>query len=107
MMHNMANDLHLKKKGTRIRYKYNINQQIERLPYKPNLIDQIVTHLKAQGITRASFYRDRIIRLNSTQSIPSDRLIIYSKVFECSTEDLLNHTIKARSIRQVMNRATK
>lgn len=83
-------------------YKYNINHQIGLLPFKRNLIQQIIDHLAKSGITRNEFYSDRAIPFGSDKSIPSDRLMIYAKVFECAIQDLVNHKVNADSIRDVM-----
>lgn len=84
-------------------FKYNINQQIGLLPFKKNLIQEVIEHLAKYGITRNEFYADRAIPFGSEKSISSDRLMIYAKVFDCTTEDLVNHEINARSIREVMD----
>lgn len=88
--------------ATKPKFKYSINHQIGLLPHKRDLIQQIIDHLAKHGITRTEFYADRRILLDSKKSIPSDRLMIYAQVFECKTEDLVNHQVNAKSIREVM-----
>lgn len=83
-------------------YKYNINHQIGLLPFQRNLIQKIIEHLAKSGITRREFYSDRAIPFGSDKSIPSDRLMIYAKVFECTMQDLVNHKVNADSIREAM-----
>lgn len=84
------------------KFKYNINHQIGLLPFRRDLIQQVIEHLAKHGVTRNEFYADRAILVDSKKSIPSDRLMIYAQVFECTTDDLVNHHVSAKSIREVM-----
>lgn len=87
-------------------YKYKINDQIGQLPREISIND-LVAHIGKHGISRDEFYRDRAIKFGSDKSIPSDRLMIYAKVFDCSTEELMNHEVNAKSIREVAQKAVK
>lgn len=98
----MAKTIRLKSR-VKPSYKYNIDQQIGLLSFKKNLINELIEHLAKYGITRSEFYRDRAIPFGSEKSISADRLMIYAKVFDCTTEELVNHEINARSIREVMD----
>lgn len=79
------------------RFKYALNQQIGLLPHKRDLIGQLIQHLQNEGISRNEFYSDRAIPFNSPKSIPSDRLLKYASVFDCSIDDLINQPVKAKS----------
>lgn len=102
----MAKVIQLQKNKPRPKYKYAINEQINGLPrtYK---INQLIQHLADQGITRNEFYSDREIPYNSEKSISADRLLIYCKVFDCSIDDLINHEVKATSLRQTIGKKFK
>lgn len=95
----MAKVIALPRKKTIPKYKYALNEQISMLP-KSMKTAEVVEHLKENKVTYDEFYRDRKIPYGSESSIPSDRLFIYAKVFDCPVADLLNHEIKAKSIRQ-------
>lgn len=97
----MAKTIRLKTR-TKPSYKYNINQQIGLLPFKKNLIDQLITHLAKHDVTRNEFYADRSIPFGSDKSIPHDRLYIYATVFDCTVDDLVNHEVKATSFRETL-----
>jgi hypothetical protein len=79
-------------------YKYGINEQVSLLDRKIKVGD-LLTHLADNAISRTEFYSDRNIPYGSEKSIPSDRLLKYAQVFDCSVEELLNEEIKATSIR--------
>lgn len=95
----MGKTIRLHKKLTP-KYKYNINEQLGLLPRELK-IQKVLQHLKLNGISHHQFYADRAIEYGSDKSIPSDRLLIYTKVFDCSIEDMMNHTIKAQSLREL------
>jgi hypothetical protein len=78
--------------------KYKINEQIETLPRQIS-IAEVVTLLERNGIPRHTFFRDRKIEIDSESSIPTDRLQIYAKFFDCQLEDLLNTQVNVKSIR--------
>lgn len=82
-------------------YKYSLNRLIGELPRTIKIKD-LVKHLVDSGITQTEFYRDRIIPIGSKKSITADRLLIYANVFDCTTDDLLNDQVKAKSIHEVM-----
>ena len=86
-------------KKVKPKYKYAINEHVAMLPRSTKVSD-LVKHLEDSGISRDEFYRDREIAFASDKSIPSDRLFIYAQVFDVPVEDLMNHTIKAKSLRQ-------
>jgi hypothetical protein len=88
--------LHKKQKSP---YKYAINDQLNMLPRTMKTND-VVEHLKTFGISRNEFYSDRKIAWGSKKSISADRLIIYAKVFDCTTDELVLDKVKATSIRQ-------
>jgi hypothetical protein len=83
----------------RPKYKYTLEDQLHMLP-RNLTVKAVELHLKEFGITRDSFYDDRRILFGSDFSIPSDRLFIYAKVFDCPIQDLLNQEVNATSIRQ-------
>lgn len=95
----MAKIIHLKKSKPKPKYKYTLEDQLNALP-RGMSIGEVEKHLKQYGIGRDAFYNDRRIVYGSESSIPSDRLFIYSKVFDVPLADLLNHEIKAKSIRE-------
>lgn len=82
--------------------KYNIEKQIGLIPREMSVAD-IIKHLDGSGVSRDQFYRDRRIKFGSVKSIPSDRLLVYCKVFECTVDDLVNHDVNAASIRSVLD----
>jgi hypothetical protein len=96
---NMAKVVKLPKTKIRPKYKYGINHQLTLLP-RTVKVDDVVDHLEKDGITRSEFYWDRSIAFGSDKSISSDRLLIYCKVFDCTISDLINHEVKATSIRE-------
>lgn len=95
----MAKVIRLKNQKPKPKYKYAINDQVNGLP-RDMRIDQVIEHLATFGVTRNNFYWDREIPYGSEKSMSADRLLIYCKVFDCSIDDLLNHEVKATSIRQ-------
>ena len=95
----MAKVIQLKKQRFTPKHKYALNEQVESLP-RSRAIAELVEHLENAGISRSEFYSDRNIEYGSDKSIPSDRLLIYAKVFDCNLEDLLNQEVKAKSFRQ-------
>lgn len=95
----MAKIIRLKKTKPAYKFKYAINEQIGMLP-RNMTINELIDYLEKVGINRNAFYRDRDIRFGSESSIPSDRLFIYAKVFDCPVDDLINQPVKAKSIRQ-------
>lgn len=95
---NMYRSTQNKKK--KFAYKYSINDQLNLLP-RTMKMQEVIAHLESFGISRNEFYADRNISLASSRSIPSDRLIIYSKVFDCKIEQLINKQITATSIRHL------
>lgn len=102
----MAKIIPLKKTKITPKFKYTLEEQISALPRSMSIMD-VVKHLEKDKISRNEFYADRAIPFGSAKSIPSDRLFIYSKVFECPVEDLMNHSIKATSIRSQSFRKLK
>lgn len=96
----MAKTVHLHSRVTP-KSKYNLNYQLGLLP-RTFKIKNLVAHLKESGITQDEFYRDRLIEFGSEKSISADRLFIYAKVFDCTIDDLVNHQINAKSIRETM-----
>ena len=95
----MAKIISLKKQRFTPKHKYALNEQVNSLP-RSNSINELIAHLEDAGISRNEFYADRNIEYGSEKSIPSDRLLIYAKVFDCSLDDLLNQEVKAKSFRQ-------
>lgn len=95
----MAKIISLKKQRYTPKHKYALNEQVDALP-RSQSINDLVKHLEDAGISRNEFYADRNIEFGSEKSIPSDRLLIYAKVFDCSIHDLLNQQVKAKSFRQ-------
>lgn len=87
----------------RSKYKYNLNREISLLP-RTLTIKKLIQHLASSGVSRDEFYSDRSIELGSDKSIPSDRLMIYAQVFDCETTDLINHEVKAVSIRDALGK---
>lgn len=95
----MGKIIHLKKQRSNPKHKYALNDQVDSLP-RSSTINELIAHLEDAGISRNEFYSDRNIEFGSDKSIPSDRLLIYAKVFDCNLEDLLNQEVKAKSFRQ-------
>lgn len=95
----MGKTIALKKQRYNPKYKYAINEQVDSLP-RTMSINDLLKHLEVSGISRNEFYADRNILFGSEKSIPSDRLLKYIKVFDCTIDDLLNEQVKAKSIRQ-------
>lgn len=102
----MAKVIKLHKSKSKPAYKYGIEQQVTSLP-RTVTINDLVKHLEADGITRNEFYGDRKIPFGSEKSISADRLLIYCKVFDCSIDDLINHEVKATSLRQSIGKKFK
>jgi hypothetical protein len=80
------------------KFKYALNDQVASLDRRITVND-LLAHM-ADKVSRNEWYDDCKIPYGSSKSIPSDRLIIYSKVFDCPLTDLLNEEIKATSIRE-------
>jgi len=95
----MGKIIALKKSKFTPKHKYSINKQVDSLP-RTMTINDLVKHLELAGISRNEFYSDRNIAYGSNKSIPSDRLFIYAKVFDCLIDELLNQEVKAKSIRE-------
>ena len=102
----MAKVISLKKVKHTPKFKYALNEQLNKLP-RNTTIDDVILHLKKEGISRNEFYADRNIPFGSESSIPSDRLFIYADVFDCPLADLMNQPIKAKSIREKLNQKIK
>ena len=102
----MAKVIRLNKAKPKPTYKYGIEQQVISLP-RTVTINDLVKHLETDGITRYEFYADRKIPFGSDKSISADRLLIYCKVFDCSIDDLINHEVKATSLRQSIGKKFK
>lgn len=80
------------------KFKYKINDQISLLP-RTMTIGEIEKILKKEhGISRDTFYRDRNITTEDSTSIPSERLDVYAALFNISSDDLKNYTIKAKPL---------
>lgn len=105
-MARMAKTISLRPKVTP-RFKYGINHQIGLLPHKRDLIQQLISHLAKEGISRNEFYTDRAIPMGSTKSIPADRLLKYAQVFDCTIDDLLNDKVSAKSFLSLASSRTK
>jgi hypothetical protein len=90
------------------KFKYRIQQQIDKLP-REITIGAIEKMLDARGISPGTFYRDRKISTKSEQSISIDRIQIYAKFFDCSIEDLLPEHKEAKviSLRTEINKKSK
>ncbi|MFN7491173.1 MAG: hypothetical protein ACK5QK_15795 [Chryseotalea sp.] len=71
------------------KFKYKIKELIDALPRSVK-IKSILDKLEAEGITKGTFYRDQKIKSNSRHSIPMDRMIAYSKIFNVSIEHLMH-----------------
>jgi len=102
----MTKVIPLKKIKITPKYKYGINEEIQKLPRTVKVRD-IVKFIATAGISKDQFYRDREILLGSETSISADRLLIYCKVFDCSIDDLINHEVKATSLRQSIGKKFK
>jgi hypothetical protein len=87
----------------KVKFKYAINHHLNLIPREVS-IDDILKILKKHGINKVTFYRDRNLTDKSESSIPSDRLVVYSKLFDCTLDDLLNYDIKVASIQQRLNK---
>ena len=81
------------------KFKYAINHYLNLIPREVSMGD-ILKILEKHGVNKITFYRDRNLTIKSESSIPSDRLVIYSKLFECSIDDLLNSEVSIKSIHQ-------
>lgn len=74
--------------------KYKINDQIRKLKYLLNVsTNDIVERVEKQGISKSTFYRDANYPMDSPASIPTDRLEIYARLFECTTDELKNYSV--------------
>jgi len=93
-------------KKAKSKYKYALNDELDKLP-RHTTINDILIHLKKYGITKDKFYWDREIPFDSLSSIPEDRLFIYADVFDCEVSDLRNNPVKAKSIREKVHTKIK
>lgn len=80
-------------------YKYKLKEIIEtELPksMKMSSIEKILAN--EYGISQNEFYRDRVTLYESNYSILGDRLIVYSKLFDRSIEELMNRSVKVKPL---------
>ncbi len=80
-----------------ITFKFNIDERRGMLPQSITTQD-LLDYLDVNGISRDEYYYDRKIQTGSDKSPTVDRLLIYSKVFGCSLDDLINYKIDVKSI---------
>lgn len=78
-----------------VKYKYNINRFIEKLPKSKNT-EWIVAELEKEGIKERTFFRDKVIEVGDNSDIPSERLLIYAKFFDVTLDELFNYTVKVK-----------
>lgn len=81
------------------KFKYNLNHQISLLP-RNKTIEMIVADLDKEGIKERTFFRDRSIELGEKTDIPSSRLLIYSKYFDVSLNELFNYDKEVNSVNE-------
>lgn len=80
--------------------KYRLQEFVNDLPNRIPIqsIEKILAD--EHKISKHQFWSDRKIKLGSDQSIPGDRLAVYAKLFDCTIEELMNQTIKAKPLFQ-------
>lgn len=84
------------------KWKYNLNHQLSILPKMISIPDAEEYLEKEYGISRDTFYHDRMIELKNVEFIPSNRIDIYCTVFNCSYDQLKNYKLKlGKSLREV------
>jgi hypothetical protein len=69
--------------------KYNIQKMLDALPRSVS-INNVLERCEKKSIKKNTFYRDKAILSSDKFSIPYERLEAYSKIFNCSIEDLIN-----------------
>ncbi|MFO0415206.1 MAG: hypothetical protein ACK52I_28460 [Pseudomonadota bacterium] len=70
--------------------KYKIKEKIDALPRSVK-IKTLVERLEKNGISERTFYRDMQIKLDSKSSIPLDRMLVYSKLFNIDVDKLVTN----------------
>lgn len=78
-----------------LKFKYKINELINSLPKSKNTT-WIITELEKEGIASRTFFRDKSIKVGDEEDIPSERLLIYSKFFGVTLDELFNYTKKVK-----------
>lgn len=63
-------------------------------------IEKMITELEKHGITARTFYRDRSIKQNEERDITGERLLIYSKIFDCPITHLYNYDKAIKPLRE-------
>lgn len=96
----MAKTIKLYQKKSLPQYKYRLQELIDGLPKAMAKFSTLEIILKDHGISQNEFYRDRTTAYGSEFSIPGDRLSVYSKLFDVTIEELMNHTIKVKPLIQ-------
>jgi hypothetical protein len=91
------------KSGIAKTHKYKLIELINSVPHsisKAEIVDQIIELGTANElpISKSEIYADRSIPYGSKKSIPNDRMMLYEIFFSCTREDILNHTVKGKSI---------
>lgn len=71
-----------------LQYKYRLEEFIQALPREMTMTRLYDLLYSDHKISRATFWRDRKIRIDDSQSIPGDRLEIYAALFGVSIEQL-------------------
>lgn len=76
-------------------YKYNLKHFIS---FQPQYwtIDKIASAVEKLGIPRRTFDRDKALTIDEDADIPGERLFIYSCLFDCSIDQLVNYRNEKR-----------
>lgn len=89
------------------KWKYNLNHQLSILPKMISISDAEEHLEKEYGISRDTFYHDRMIKLENVEFIPSNRIDIYCTVFNCTYDQLKNYKLKlGKSLREVFDESS-
>jgi hypothetical protein len=76
------------------KFKYNLQH---RFSFYPNITWKMLElHAEQYGITARTFQRDRSILPDEAEDIPTERLVVYAKIFNCELEELINYKTKVK-----------
>jgi hypothetical protein len=80
--------------------KYRLDQAFTKLPNGTSK-KEVISMIKSEGISKATFYRHLKIYLSDKTSIKESHLQLYAQIFGVTTEWLANYTLENPSIAQI------
>lgn len=82
-----------------VKYKYNLNHHINFLPAYWTA-KAIAEEVEKYGIPSRTFYRDKSLKLTDRADITGERLLIYSRLFNCTIDQLINYNKKVKPLNE-------